>query len=141
MKDHIEHEVENKVKKYVTVAFKIFFGIIAAILFALLFGYVIMWLWNWLMPTLFGLTVITYWQAVGILVLSKLLFGGLGNGPSGRSGRKSKKHFKGKLRRRCNGNGFSKWKLYDKFWEEEGEKAYQAYVERSEKENNDIRHE
>jgi len=33
-------------------------------------------LWNWLMPTVFGLHMITYWQALGLLGLSWLLFGG-----------------------------------------------------------------
>ena len=33
-------------------------------------------LWNWLMPTIFGLHTITYWQALGLLCLSWLLFGG-----------------------------------------------------------------
>jgi len=35
-------------------------------------------LWNALMPTLFGLTALTFWQAMGVLVLAKLLFGGHG---------------------------------------------------------------
>lgn len=43
-------------------------------------GFVIMTLWNWLMPALFGLHAIGYWQAIGILVLSKLLFGGFRGG-------------------------------------------------------------
>ena len=42
----------------------------------LVFGYLVMSLWNWLMPALFGLHVITFWQALGLLVLSKILFGG-----------------------------------------------------------------
>jgi hypothetical protein len=41
------------------------------------FGYVVMRLWNWLMPMIFGLRMLTYFQAVGLLVLSKLLLGGL----------------------------------------------------------------
>ncbi len=41
-----------------------------------LFGFVLMKLWNWLMPELFGWREITFWQALGIFVLSKLLFGG-----------------------------------------------------------------
>jgi hypothetical protein len=42
-----------------------------------LLGYVTMQLWNWLIPTIFtGAVVINYWQAMGILVLSKILFGG-----------------------------------------------------------------
>jgi len=48
-------------------------------------GFVVMGLWNWLMPSLFGLKLISYWQAMGLLILSKILFGGL-RGPRGRSG-------------------------------------------------------
>ena len=40
---------------------------------------VVMLLWNWLMPSLFGLITISFWQALGILVLCRLLFGGLGS--------------------------------------------------------------
>jgi len=39
---------------------------------------VVMLLWNWLMPTIFGLTSICFWQALGILVLCRLLFGSFG---------------------------------------------------------------
>jgi hypothetical protein len=39
-------------------------------------GFVVMGLWNWLMPALFGLHAITFWQALGLLVLSKILLGG-----------------------------------------------------------------
>lgn len=42
------------------------------------FGFVIMYLWNWLMPLLFHLPEITFWQTVGLLVLSRILFGGFG---------------------------------------------------------------
>jgi hypothetical protein len=41
---------------------------------ATVFGFVVMWLWNWLMPAIFGLHLISYWQALGLLVLSKILF-------------------------------------------------------------------
>jgi predicted membrane chloride channel (bestrophin family) len=40
------------------------------------FGFVVMSLWNWLAPAVFGLRSITFWQALGILILSKILFGG-----------------------------------------------------------------
>ncbi len=49
---------------------------IACIAGAFLLGYVVMSLWNWLMPDLFHLGMITYWQAFGILILAKILFGG-----------------------------------------------------------------
>ena len=57
------------------------------ILFAALLGFVIMGVWNWLMPALFGLKTITYWQAWGLLILGRLLVGGFragGHGPSPR---------------------------------------------------------
>lgn len=44
-----------------------------------LFTFVMMWLWNWLMPQIFSLTEVTFWQAAGILVLSKILFSGFGH--------------------------------------------------------------
>lgn len=47
---------------------------------ATVFSFAVMWLWNWLMPALFGLHAISFWQALGILVLSKLLFGGFRGG-------------------------------------------------------------
>ena len=43
---------------------------------ALVLGYVVMHLWNWLLPAVFGWHVINYWQALGILALTRLLFGG-----------------------------------------------------------------
>ncbi|MFA9388274.1 MAG: hypothetical protein ACERKD_00615 [Prolixibacteraceae bacterium] len=46
---------------------------------AALITWVVMLLWNWLMPALFNLSVITYWQALGVLVLSKILFGSHGS--------------------------------------------------------------
>lgn len=46
------------------------------VLAATVFTFVVRGLWNWLMPDLFGWHMITFWQALGILVLSKILFGG-----------------------------------------------------------------
>ena len=43
-----------------------------------LFSGVVMGLWNWLMPVIFGWRVITFWQALGLLVLSRILFGRVG---------------------------------------------------------------
>ena len=44
------------------------------------FGLAVMLLWNWLMPSLFGLTTISFWQSVGIFILCRILFGSLGIG-------------------------------------------------------------
>ncbi len=37
----------------------------------------IFFLWNWLVPAIFNGPVITFWQAIGILILSKILFSGV----------------------------------------------------------------
>jgi hypothetical protein len=50
-------------------------------LFVTVLSFVVMRLWNWLLPSLFGWHLITWWQAVGILVLSKILFGGFRGHP------------------------------------------------------------
>ena len=49
------------------------------------FSAVVMLLWNWLMPTIFGLSAVGFWQALGLLVLCRILFGGF-------SGHGLKKH-------------------------------------------------
>jgi predicted membrane chloride channel (bestrophin family) len=51
-------------------------GIGLGILFLGLFSLLVLLLWNWLMPPVFGLTTITFFQALGLLVLSKILFFG-----------------------------------------------------------------
>ena len=57
---------------------KVLVGILAGIgfiaLVVLLLGWPLMLLWNWLMPTIFGLPIITFWQAVGLNLLSTVLF-------------------------------------------------------------------
>ena len=57
----------------------IFFPIaIAAGVF--IFGSLVMFLWNGILPAVLGISTITFWQALGILVLSKILFGGFMGG-------------------------------------------------------------
>lgn len=124
MSNYFKHIMRGK--SPLVIAGMIVFGIIAISGLAILFGFVIMWLWNWLMPTLFDLPLITYWQGVGLFILAKILLGGCGSGSSGSN--KDKKRSKD---RACDGKktDFSKWEHYDKFWEEKGNEAYQEYVD------------
>ncbi len=57
-------------------------GVLLAAVLAFLFGFIVMLLWNWLMPDLFGLKTITYWQGWGLVLLAHILFK---LGPGGRS--------------------------------------------------------
>ena len=52
--------------------FAVFLGLIAIVIVIL--GYPLMLLWNWLMPVIFGLPEITFWQAIGLNLLSTILF-------------------------------------------------------------------
>jgi len=49
-------------------------GVLVAAVVALFFGFVVLWLWNWLMPAIFGLPTITFWQAWGLVLLSHIFF-------------------------------------------------------------------
>jgi hypothetical protein len=73
---------------------KLFFMIPCGIILALLFVWGVQLLWNILMPEIFGLKMISFWQAFGILLLSKILFGGF--------------RFKGRRHEMCHGQCFNK---------------------------------
>ena len=107
----------------------IILGVGAAVLFAFLFGYFVMLLWNWLMPMLFGLKTITYWQAFGIVILAKILFGSHGhrehdNHPAARIRQKVTKHIH---------NHVDEWKYYNDYWNDEGKNSFEKYVEKKKK--------
>ncbi len=123
MKNLFTHKMRGK--SPLEIAGIILFGAVAITGLAILFGYIIMWLWNWLMPEIFGLTTLTYWQAVGLFILFKILIGGCGSSGSSSSSKKSSSECKDGKK-----TDFSKWKHYDKFWKEEGDELYKNYKER-----------
>ncbi len=71
------HRIVDRVTHRLTRSLQI--GLMMVGFFALL-SVAVMWLWNWLGPAVFGWHRINFWQAVGLLVLSKILFGGLRGG-------------------------------------------------------------
>jgi hypothetical protein len=58
-------------------------AIVGMAVFIAIGGGVVMLLWNWLAPALFGLRLVTFWQALGLLALCRILFGGFGLGGGG----------------------------------------------------------
>lgn len=52
--------------------------LVGFLLFIALGGTVVLQLWNWLLPSIFGWRQITFWEALGLLALCRILFGGLG---------------------------------------------------------------
>ena len=87
------------------------------IAFVLLLGFVVMGLWNNILPQIIGVKVITFTQALGILLLSKILFGGFHGGfrrkneqwkmkmqeKMGNMTPEEKEKFKSEWRNRCGG--------------------------------------
>jgi hypothetical protein len=85
---------------------------IAMVVFTVIFGEVVMHLWNWLLPPLFGWRLITFWQALGLLLLCRILFGSHGGHGYGRKSRRwgkmtpeEREKFRENMRSRCAGFG------------------------------------
>jgi len=92
-------------------------GIAVCVLLAVVvFGYIVMLLWNGILVTVLGVKAITFWQSVGILALSKILFGGFYKGGGGCRGKQwgmemkekwqnmnpeEREKFKEEMRNRC----------------------------------------
>ena len=72
-----------KVDRIVNKAVRALMFLPLALGFIALFTYFVMRLWNWLTPALFGWHAITFWQAAGLLILCKILFGGFRGRPGG----------------------------------------------------------
>ncbi|HEV2388362.1 MAG TPA: hypothetical protein VGS20_14040 [Candidatus Acidoferrales bacterium] len=66
-------------------------------------GEVVKLLWNWLLPALFGWRQIGFWQAVGLLALCRILFGGLRGhgGPGSSMGRRMRERMEQRMAERC----------------------------------------
>jgi hypothetical protein len=72
----------SKAKKVMFIAPLAILGILV---FIAIGGEIVLQLWNWLVPSIFGWREITFWQAVGLLALSRILFGRFGGHSSYRS--------------------------------------------------------
>ncbi len=110
------------------IAARIGRGVLMGLAFVLVFGMFVRLLWNWLMPGLFGLAEITYGQAIGMIVLAKILFGGRGRpGFAGRWGGHGPWAW-GPCSGEDAANGHIRdWRHYDAWWEAEGREAFKKY--------------
>ncbi|HUU38841.1 MAG TPA: hypothetical protein VMW46_11645 [Candidatus Desulfaltia sp.] len=145
MNNHIGHPQRTFAARHGSTALRIFgltiAGVGFAVLFAFVFGLVVKVLWNWLMPAIFGLGEITFWQAFGIVLLAKLLFGA-GHGHSHKDHHERfESHFQDRFKRFVRseeaheegapvpGNG-RKWRHFRQYWQDEGRAAFESYVQR-----------
>ena len=86
----VTKSITRKIWKGITVLLMVIVG--SAVL-----GFVVRELWNALMPGIFGWHTITFWQALGLLILSKILFGGFHRHGGGR------RQWKNRMRERWDG--------------------------------------
>lgn len=156
--NHFDTNRPSKSKKVGKIIGLTFLGILFAILFAFVFGIVVMWLWNWIMPTIFeGIPEITFWQAFGIILLSKILFSGFHPHHDHEKEHKTKRGFKDEFKDEfkkhffeslddeiCKNKSFfldmdsSKMRYYEQYWQEKGKADFEEYMKniKQQKENN-----
>lgn len=107
--------------KWAQILLMALLAVVGVTMFGFIFGYIIMWLWNQLMPEIFGLTTISYWQGIGLFVLARILLGSFGSDNSNKSGNiVTKKSVKPTVD--------PDWERYNAWWEKEGKAAFDAYT-------------
>lgn len=142
---------------------KIIGFVILGIIIVLAFSFSVMLLWNWLIPDIIGLRKITYFEGIGLLVLAKIFFGGLGSDSSKNSKPKEssgprdlvskaiheemQQEFKKEYAKKYgshedtltetpdslnNLSSDEQEKLYDEWWDNEGAKLFNSYVNTNE---------
>jgi hypothetical protein len=122
----------NKLPKGLKVVIWTLLGITFFTVMVSVFGWVIQLLWNATIADMFGLPAITYWQAVGIFILAKILFGfGVGGGSKSSHGRK-KKHNGDSDRNEKESeteavSGLTNEESFQKFWQRDGRQAYEEF--------------
>lgn len=124
---------ENKAAKIIRIIGMVIAGAAGALLLAGLFGFIFMHLWNYLMPDLFGIRTITFFQGVGLVILSKILFGSIKHHP----GRHIGKTLSRKMKKRCGHlNDFppevaENYDEYCEYWEMEGSEGFKKFMHKN----------
>ena len=147
-------ESTNPAQTVVRIVVMTIVGLIGAVIIAFLFGYFVMLLWNWLLPPLLHAGTINYWQAFGIVILAKILFGGMGGthrtygSRRWREGRRWDRWESGRWplgwRGPCRGEDDEgdewtprgsrrNWRYYGQYWRDEGKAAFEAWLDKHEK--------
>lgn len=121
-----DHGMRHKVGRIVGMTV---LGVLGAVFLGLVLGYLVEYLWNWLMPSIFGVGKIGYWQAFGLIILAKLLFGGMGHHGSHHDHKpRHLQHDWPKCGYHSKEDG-QQWDRYDEWWQKEGKTSFETYRE------------
>lgn len=107
----------------------LFESLFQSLFLSVIFGLFVMLLWNALLPELFKFSEINYLQSVGLIVLARLIFGGIAFRYDPKRSKKSHRH-KEKLMRLSQIDNLNDWKDYDTYWDEEGKQNFEDYKKR-----------
>lgn len=137
----------NKRRRPLSIIRHVIGGLIFAALFALIFAILVKLLWNGIMPAVFDLKTISFWQAFCMILLVKLIFGGMGS--RYRYYHPGRSYYYSKDRRYLykwmrNNYRFEddelntmsrrkKWEYYRQYWQDEGKAAFEAYIKKIKK--------
>lgn len=110
-------------------------GVFGAVFLGLVLGYLVQYLWNWLMPSIFGVGKITYWQAFGLIILAKLLFGGMGHHPGDPCNKKPHFHRECLPEEYQTKGDWQRRDRYNEWWHEEGKASFESFLENPPKKN------
>ncbi|NPV01539.1 MAG: hypothetical protein HPY53_09185 [Brevinematales bacterium] len=126
--DHFPPFLQGKspLQKGLAIAGMVIGGIALAVVFALVFGAVVMLLWNWIMPEVFGLKVIGYWQGFGLVLIAKILFGNPGSPKGGDKKRHPHKGDHGPFSDFPSSR--ENWKEFRNYWNEKGKGDFEEYI-------------
>ncbi|MCK5785561.1 MAG: hypothetical protein KAH54_03270 [Candidatus Sabulitectum sp.] len=122
----------HPLKKVFVVLGFVILGIIAVTALAIIFGLVVQWLWNALMPVIFSLPEVTYWQAVGLVVLGHIFFGNHNHSTKVNRGSRHDNHSDEK-HVHINENGHEHhYDSFREFWNDYGRDAFDKWLNRNE---------
>lgn len=135
---HFYSKITKKPKWFQIITFAVL-SLIAITVMGILFGFVIMLLWNALMPQIFNLPEISYWQGIGLFILGRILLGGIGgsskvnpNKQWKSSSHSSKSKAATTLQSDMAHNSVKNYDGYDEWWQAEGKDAFEAYKTKKE---------
>lgn len=114
--------------KFIKIIGLAIIGLLGITALGFIFGFVLMLLWNSLMPELFGLKTITYWQGIGLFILARILLGGFGGDKSSSHSNNKRKEKAKKFTYTYNSDNKSDLETYETWWESEGKAAFEKYT-------------
>ena len=133
----IQYSEDPRLRTAQKVVFWTVVGLGGVVVFGLLFGWLIQFLWNATLASMFELSSISFWQAVGLFILAKILFGfgGGGSGSNGKHKKRKHRHEKKSISADdvvapdVESPEDADDESFRKFWQHEGKDAYDAYLQ------------